>query len=66
MIPGYTEGSLAGVNAGLYDAFVRKYDGGGNLLWTRQIGTSGNDFSEVPVAATFPHSGQWSGVPRRS
>jgi hypothetical protein len=45
-VGGFTEGSLGGTNAGLQDAFVRKYDGNGNVLWTGQIGTSGGDFGE--------------------
>jgi hypothetical protein len=42
---GYTSGSLDGPNAGPHDAFVTKYDAAGNLLWTRQLGTSVNDYS---------------------
>ena len=44
-ISGYTYGSLGGGNAGLGDAFLAKYDPAGNLLWTRQLGTSANDYS---------------------
>jgi len=44
-ISGKTEGSLGGLNAGGYDAFVSKYDAVGNLLWTRQIGTKWDDES---------------------
>ncbi len=44
-ISGYTRGSLGGPNAGSYDAFLTKYDLDGNLLWTRQLGTSQADFS---------------------
>jgi hypothetical protein len=39
-IAGTTQGSLGGPNAGLQDLFIRKYDGFGNVLWTRQLGTS--------------------------
>jgi hypothetical protein len=39
-ITGVTPGSLAGPNAGVNDAFVAKYDSAGDLLWTRQIGTT--------------------------
>jgi hypothetical protein len=39
-ITGYTTGNLAGLNAGSRDAFLLKYDGSGNLLWSRQFGTS--------------------------
>jgi len=42
-VAGYTYGALAGANAGERDAFVRKYDFDGNAVWTRQIGTSGDD-----------------------
>src|SRR6185295_12430274 len=46
-ISGYTSGSLDGPNAGPPDAFLAKYDTAGNLLWTRQIGTSANDQSNA-------------------
>ena len=42
-IAGHTDGSLAGTNAGSYDAYVRKFDGSGTVLWTRQFGTAGID-----------------------
>ena len=44
-ISGRTEGSLGGVNAGGYDAFLSKYDATGTLLWTEQLGTSADDVS---------------------
>ena len=44
-IPGITAGSLGGPNAGLNDAFVAKFDAGGNLQWTRQLGTAGDEAS---------------------
>ena len=44
-ISGWTEGALAGTNAGLWDAFLVKYDASGNLLWSQQIGTSSHDES---------------------
>jgi hypothetical protein len=37
---GFTTGSLGGLNAGAYDAFVSKHDASGNFLWARQLGTS--------------------------
>ena len=44
-ITGYTDGDLDGTNAGGYDAFIAKYNTHGNLAWTKQLGTSGNDVS---------------------
>jgi hypothetical protein len=38
-------------NSGGADAFVRKYDGSGNLVWTRQFGTSGNDFAAAVLVS---------------
>lgn len=44
-IAGYTDGTLANqTNVGSDDAFVQKYDFNGNVLWTRQIGTSSPDY----------------------
>ncbi|AFY82417.1 SBBP repeat-containing protein [Oscillatoria acuminata] len=44
-ISGRTTGSLDGNNAGNFDAFFAKYDRDGNLVWIRQLGTSGWDQS---------------------
>ena len=44
-ISGVTGGSLEGTNQGEEDAFVSKYDAGGTLQWTKQLGTSGPDSS---------------------
>jgi len=45
-VAGYTEGSFPGqASSGENDAFVGHYDANGNELWTRQFGTSGNDFA---------------------
>jgi hypothetical protein len=44
-ISGSTDGSLDGPNAGSYDAFVSKYNAAGNFLWTRQLGTTSEEFS---------------------
>jgi hypothetical protein len=49
-ISGYTAGSLGGTNAGGIDAFLTKYDTSGNVLWTRQIGTSSSDYSSSVAA----------------
>ena len=43
MIAGYTDGSLAGTNAGDFDAWLARYDGAGNRVWIRQFGTSAFD-----------------------
>jgi len=43
-IAGQARGALQGqTSAGGDDAFVQKYDADGNLLWTRQFGSSGFD-----------------------
>jgi hypothetical protein len=42
---GQTNGSLDGnTNAGGYDFFVVKYNSSGVKQWTKQLGTSGNDY----------------------
>jgi len=42
-VTGHTAGDLGGPNAGSWDVYLRKYDTSGNVLWTRQIGGSGED-----------------------
>ena len=42
-ITGETWGNLGGPNQGVSDAFVVKYDSGGTVQWTRQIGSSSYD-----------------------
>jgi hypothetical protein len=49
-ISGYTTGSLGGSNAGGWDAFVSKYDATGAFQWTRQLGTSADDYSRAVSA----------------
>ena len=49
-VSGWTTGALEGSNAGGFDAFVRKYDANGNVVWTRQFGTTGNDYA-YPLTA---------------
>lgn len=40
---GYTTGSLNGnTRIGVQDAYLSKYDGNGNLIWTRNTGSSGS------------------------
>jgi len=51
-IAGWTSGSLGGPNAGRSDAFLAKYDASGNLLWTRQFGTSDYDYGTAVAADT--------------
>ena len=43
-VGGLTTGAFPGyTNAGLVDAFLRRYDLNGNVVWTRQFGTAGDD-----------------------
>ena len=39
-VAGYTASDLGGTNAGGSDAFVRKYDENGDVVWTNQSGTT--------------------------
>lgn len=54
LVAGGTTGELAASNAGYYDAFVRKYDGQGNVIYTRQLGANDSDYPNRVVAD--PHS----------
>ena len=45
VVVGSTGGALGGQNSGSVDAFVRKYDPGGNPVWTRQFGTPVQDYA---------------------
>ena len=52
-ITGCTEGDLGGPNQGDKDAFIVKYDSGWTEQWTRQIGTSDEDWSvDIAVDAS--------------
>lgn len=42
---GVTYGDLGGPTAGSDDAWLARYDGAGNRLWLRQLGTSAGDFA---------------------
>jgi hypothetical protein len=44
-VVGDTDGNFGEVNAGMSDAFVRKYDSSGSVLWTRQLGTPSLEFA---------------------
>lgn len=43
LVAGETSGALAGDNAGFSDAWVRKYDTAGEVVWTRQFGSDSVD-----------------------
>ena len=45
-LAGYTSDVLGAADLGDYDAYVRKLDPSGGHLWTRQFGTSGEDWAE--------------------
>jgi prepilin-type N-terminal cleavage/methylation domain-containing protein len=51
---GFVTGALPGkTQVGLQDAFIRKYDVSGTEIWTKQIGTAGNDsILDIKVDAT--------------
>jgi len=52
-VAGWTDGALPGqASSGESDVFIRKYDGLGNEVWTRQFGTSDYDFGYVTVDAS--------------
>ena len=53
-VAGYTQGALVSPAAGT-DAFLRKYDDGGNVLWTRQI-TSAGSANDIAYAVTAGHT----------
>ncbi|HVS08921.1 MAG TPA: hypothetical protein VMS76_03530 [Planctomycetota bacterium] len=42
-LSGVTDSSFGGSHAGGFDAWLARYDGAGNPLWIRQLGTSAND-----------------------
>ncbi len=52
---GHTSGSLEGAGAGSDDAFIRSYDGTGELRWTRQFGTSVSDIARGIAIAPNGH-----------
>ncbi len=53
-LTGNTTGSFGGPNAGSSDAWIARYDGSGNQIWIRQLGTTG---SENASSASFDGSG---------
>ena len=44
-VSGSAYGTLGETNTGSTDAFIGKYDSGGNILWSRELGTSSSDTS---------------------
>jgi len=51
-VTGITDGSLFGTSAGSTDAFVTKFSPNGGTLWSKQFGTSSEDFAnDVAVDA---------------
>ena len=46
IIAGYTTNALddGKTNTGGFDAFIRKYDSDGNILFTKQLGTPSNEY----------------------
>lgn len=64
-VVGDTEGSLGGNHAGGTDAFISKFDAQGELMWSSQIGSSGqDDFRAVALtsAGTVVSVGRTSGT----
>jgi hypothetical protein len=45
-VVGFTDDALAGPNKGASDAWVIKFDGDGDVLWSRQPGTSAGDSAQ--------------------
>ena len=49
-VAGLTQGTFPGqTSSGGLDAFIAKYDSSGNEVWTRQFGTSGDDWPHAVV-----------------
>jgi hypothetical protein len=52
-VAGYTSGDFGGSgNAGYYDAYVLKYDGAGNRVWGRQLGTAAVETADAVTTDT--------------
>jgi hypothetical protein len=45
-VNGYTTGSLGGPNSGANDAYLTKFNSSGVLQWTKQFGTSEEDYTQ--------------------
>lgn len=65
-VAGGTRGAFAGeTSAGDWDAYARKYDGAGNVVWTRQFGSPGADWADgvaVDPAGNSHAAGRTSGA----
>jgi hypothetical protein len=46
---GTTARGLGGPSAGKWDAWLARYDGAGNQVWIRQLGTSKDDLATAPI-----------------
>ena len=46
-VAGYTNGRIGHYSLGGYDSFIAAVDSDGYLMWTRQLGTEGNDFAQA-------------------
>jgi uncharacterized repeat protein (TIGR01451 family) len=56
-VTGVTAGAFPGeMNAGGFDAFLRKYDAAGNVIWTRQFGSQAPD-GEIELSVAVDDSG---------
>jgi len=53
-VGGWTAGSLFAANAGDADVFLCKYDASNNLVWGRQVGSAGPDWSANHCLALDP------------
>jgi hypothetical protein len=53
-VAGRTAGSLFAANAGDVDVFLCKYDANNNLVWSRQVGSAGSDWSARHCLALDP------------
>lgn len=47
---GWTSGDLGGPSAGKRDAWIARLDGAGTVLWTRQLGSSEDDYATAVSA----------------
>ena len=52
-VGGYTKGRMGRYNVGGYDGFLAAISPDGFLMWTRQVGTAGDDYGQVRGANLF-------------